>query len=91
MRKLAYDATTTLSEFITGPGNTGRLSVTPDVAAFLTEHFPEALSGPARKALGVGDPVRRFDTALNRRATYEPRPGRGHHRRLPHLRRHCDS
>lgn len=91
MRKLVYYVATTLDGYIAGPDGgdpTGEdyLPVTPDLVAFVVEHFPETLPAPARAALGVDGPGRVFDTVLEGRSSYEVGLAAGTTDAYPHLR-----
>ncbi|MDA1362904.1 dihydrofolate reductase [Glycomyces luteolus] len=90
MRRLVYYVATTLDGFIAGSDggdpSTDYLPVTPDLVAFIVEHFPETLPGPAREAMGVSGPGRHFDTVLEGRASYELGLAAGVTDAYPHLR-----
>lgn len=91
MRKLVYYVATTLDGFIAGPDGgdpTGQdyFPVTPDLVAFIVEHYPETLPAPARAALGVDGPGRVFDTVLEGRSSYEVGLAAGVTDAYPHLR-----
>lgn len=91
MRKLVYYVATTLDGFIAGPDGgdpTGQdyFPVTPDLVAFIVEHYPETLPAPARAALGVNGPGRVFDTVLEGRSSYEVGLAAGVTDAYPHLR-----
>jgi len=91
VRKLVYFVATTLDGFIAGPDGgdpSGEpfLPVTEDLVAFLVEHYPETLPGPARAAMGLDGPGRAFDTVVEGRRSYEVGLAAGVTDAYPHLR-----
>lgn len=91
MRTLTYYVAATLDGFIAGPGGgdpSGQdfFPITPDLVAYIVEHFPETLPGPAREAMGISGPGPEFDTVLEGRASYEVGLAAGIDDAYPHLR-----
>jgi dihydrofolate reductase len=90
-RKLVYYVAVTLDGFIAGPdgGDPSGESYFPlhqDLIELIAAEFPETLPGPARQAMGIDPPHKRFDTALEGRASYEIGLMVGVTNAYPHLR-----
>lgn len=89
MRKLCYFIGSTVDGFIAAPdGDLGHYDVTPALLEYVTAHYPETLPTPARAALGVEAPHRRFDTVIMGRGTYEPGVAQGLTSPYAHLRQY---
>lgn len=91
MRQLVYHVATTLDGFIAAPGGgdpSGEpfFALTDDLVAFIVEHHPETLPGPAREAMGIEGPGRAFDTVVEGRRSYEIGLAAGLTDAYPHLR-----
>ncbi|MGW8380820.1 dihydrofolate reductase family protein [Streptomyces sp. ODS28] len=75
MRKLSYFVAASVDGFIGEPGGDAEFFaeyVDEEYLRFLREEFPETLSTPGRKALGLdGLENRRFDTVIQGRASYD--------------------
>lgn len=73
MRHLVYHVASTLDGFIAGPeGQYDFFPYEPDLADYLTEHYPETLPTAHREKLGIDPPAGRYDTVVMGRSTYEP-------------------
>lgn len=91
MRRLVYYVATTLDGFIAAPDRgdpTGQsfFPVTDDLIAFIVEHYPETLPGPAREAMAIAGTGRHFDTVVEGRVSYEVGLAAGLTDAYPHLR-----
>jgi dihydrofolate reductase len=91
VRQLVYYVAVTLDGFIAGPDGgdpSGEpyLPVTEDLVELIVAEFPETLPGPARQAMGIDGPGRRFDTVLEGRSSYEVGLAAGVTNAYPHLR-----
>jgi dihydrofolate reductase len=91
LRKLVYYVAVTLDGFIAGPNGgdpTGEsyFPLHEDLIEFIATEFPETLPGPARQAMGIDVPNKKFDTALEGRSTYEVGLAAGITNAYPHLR-----
>lgn len=91
MRRLVYYVATTIDGFIAGPdgGDPSGASffpITPDLIAFIAEHYPETLPGAARTAMGIDAPGHSFDTVLEGRRSYDLGLAAGVTDAYPHLR-----
>ncbi|MFF5704699.1 dihydrofolate reductase family protein [Streptomyces sp. NPDC012794] len=76
MRKLTYFIATTVDGFIGAPDGDADFIygyLDPEFVGHLAAEYPETISGPGRKQLGIADaPSKRFDTVIMGRNTYEP-------------------
>jgi dihydrofolate reductase len=91
LRKVVYFVAVTLDGFIAGPDGgdpTGEpyFPLHQDLIDFIVAEFPETLPGPARQAMGIEGPGRRFDTVLEGRASFEVGLAAGITDAYPHLR-----
>jgi dihydrofolate reductase len=91
LRKLVYYVAVTVDGFIAGPdgGDPSGMSyfpLHPDLVEFIATEFPETLPGPARAAMGIDGPGKRFDTVLEGRSSYEIGRAAGLSNAYPHLR-----
>ncbi|WP_433400545.1 dihydrofolate reductase family protein [Streptomyces sp. CA-146814] len=75
MRKLTYFIACSIDGFIGDPhgdAETMMAFVDEEFIAFLKEEYPETISAPGRKALGIEHlENRRFDTVIQGRASYQ--------------------
>ncbi|KQY57680.1 dihydrofolate reductase family protein [Nocardioides sp. Root140] len=91
MRALTYFIATTLDGHIAGPdrgdptGPDGWWPMAEDYVAHLVAHYPEALPGPARSALGITEEGTLFDTVVSGRRTYQIGLDAGLTNAYPHL------
>ncbi len=73
MRELVYYIATSVDGFIADPsGDFSRFPVHPETLAKLFGRYPETCPTHVRKALGVTEEPRRFDTVLMGRRTHAP-------------------
>ncbi|MFC5667151.1 dihydrofolate reductase family protein [Kitasatospora misakiensis] len=89
MRKLTYYVGASLDGFIAAPDGDYEFLmryVDGEFLSFVCAEFPEALPTPARAAMGVDAPNKRFDTVLMGRGTYDPGLAMGLHSPYAHLR-----
>ncbi|ADD41433.1 dihydrofolate reductase family protein [Stackebrandtia nassauensis] len=92
MRKLCYFVGITVDGFIAAPdGDLGHYDITPPLVEFLSSQYPETLPTPARAAMGIDAPNRRFDTVVMGRGTYEPGIAQGVASPYAHLRQYVAS
>ncbi|MFJ5775817.1 dihydrofolate reductase family protein [Streptomyces sp. NPDC093094] len=75
MRKLTYFVACSLDGFIGDPSGDASAMfayLDEEFIGYLAAEHPDTLSAPGRKALGIdGLPLKRFDTVLQGRASYE--------------------
>jgi hypothetical protein len=73
MRTLTYLVASSLDGFIAGPDGSfdffGPLD--DSYVQYLSTEYPETISTPARQALGIDSPNKRFDTVLEGRGSYQ--------------------
>ncbi|MDP2771933.1 MAG: dihydrofolate reductase, partial [Nocardioides sp.] len=88
MRELTYYIGVTLDGFIAGPDDeVDFFALSDDFTAFLATDYADALPAQARTALGVAEaPLRRFDTVVMGRRTFDPALDAGIADPYPHLR-----
>jgi dihydrofolate reductase len=91
LRRLVYLIAVTLDGFIAGPeggdpSGESYLPVPGDLIEFIAAEYPETLPGPARQAMGIDGPGKRFDTVLEGRSSYEVGLAAGITNAYPHLR-----
>ncbi|MFC4333998.1 dihydrofolate reductase family protein [Salininema proteolyticum] len=91
MRKLIYYAAVTLDGYVASmergdPSGSEFFPLYPDLVEHIKENYPETLPTPTRKALGVEDPGKTFDTVLEGRASYEIGLAQGVTNAYEHLR-----
>ncbi|SDS68031.1 dihydrofolate reductase family protein [Microlunatus soli] len=74
MRKLIYYVGASLDGYIAGPGGEfGFFPLSPDMATWITERYPETIPTHLRRDAGVeGRSNSTFDTLVMGRGTYEP-------------------
>ena len=91
MRKLTYFVASTIDGFVAGPdggdpsGPDGLFVFEGGHMNAILEDWPDILPAPAREALGIDPPNRRFDTVLEGRASYEVGLAAGVSDAYPHL------
>ncbi|MGW0802075.1 dihydrofolate reductase family protein [Nonomuraea sp. NPDC002799] len=73
MRKLVYYVAISIDGYIAGPhGEIDFYPLADDMAADLTENFPETVPTHIRTQIGLDRPNQRFDTVIMGRGTYQP-------------------
>lgn len=92
MSSLTYLIAMSLDGFIAGPhGEIDQFNPDPATLQALVKAFPETMPTPARSALGIEGPNRRFDTVVMGRATYRVGADQGLASPYAHLRQYVVS